>query len=124
MFLVDLNKFRTKWYLNFIGNSLNNRSNETYGTATRTGSNKSLIRMVIISSFMNAAGTLPYSLVYIAEQILTYHGTVGVVFNLSIALLYALLGLDTFVYYSFNKLYRQVLQGYINTIISFIRRKF
>lgn len=88
---------------------------------SRRSNRSSLIRMVIFSSFLNALGTVPYSVVYIIQQIIS-HYMISLFFNLSIVLLYVLLALDTFVYYSFNKLYAKVLRSYFRTVrIRFIR---
>lgn len=77
--------------------------------------------MVIFSSFMNAIGTIPYSVVFVVENAIYEQDKKGIIYNFSIMILHLLLGLDIFVYYFFNVNYREVFNCYLKKIFSFLK---
>jgi hypothetical protein len=83
---------------------------------------KNITRMVVFQALLNVTGTAPYiiyfilvnsDLVAVTQQFLTYAGV-------SLIFLYCTPGLNIFIYYFFNKLYKKVLKSYFKKIFFFI----
>lgn len=84
--------------------------------------NRCTTRTVVFSSLLSAIGIVPYSVIYIKEKLVADTGNAqpSVYFNMAIVILYTLLGVDIVVYYTCNKLFRQVLKDYLHKIFSLL----
>ena len=80
--------------------------------------------MVIFASFSNVIGTVPYSIVYILDHSIMTQAEIGYLFDITLAFLNTTIALDLFVYYLFNKLFRDVLKGYFNSFVQFFVKTF
>jgi hypothetical protein len=84
---------------------------------------KNITRMVIFHTLLNITGTFPI----IVYNILNYGKLVSVTsqqfndfYNVAVIIIYGAPGLNIFIYYFFNKLYREVFRGYLKKIFFFI----
>lgn len=85
--------------------------------------NRCTTRTVVLSSLLSAIGSVPYSVIYIKEKLVaetSRNAQPSAYFNISIVILYILLGVDIVVYYTCNKLFRQVLKDYFHKIFSLL----
>lgn len=86
--------------------------------------NRCTTRTVVFSSLLSAIGSVPYSVIYIKEKLVadtSGNAHPSAYFNISIVILYILLGVDIVVYYTCNKLFRQVLKDYFHKIFSLVK---
>jgi hypothetical protein len=90
--------------------------------ANNSRATKNITRMVIFHALLNVTGTVPFTIYFIlnsgklvaATQQFNDFTQVAVIF------LYGAPGLNLFIYYLFNKLYKEVFQGYFKKIFFFI----
>ena len=80
--------------------------------------NRSINMMVISISIYYAIGTVPYSLVFLLSQFMNIDANLR---NYSTISLYIFHGTGIFIFYLFNKLYRQTLNGYLKSLVSVLR---
>ena len=81
--------------------------------------NRSINMMVISISIYYAIGTVPFSVVFLLSQFMSIDANVR---NYSTISLYIFHGTGIFIFYMFNKLYRQTLNGYVKWLLSVFRR--
>ena len=77
-------------------------------------SNMRINLMVILTSFFYIIGTAPYSVYYIMSQFMTLNPLFS---NISYLTLSAMHGTNIFIFYFFNKLFRQVFNLYARKIL-------
>lgn len=79
---------------------------------------KNFIRMVIFSLFLNVLGQMPFSLVVIISYlgVNSYSAEYQTAYLYANFVVYLAPALDLFSYYLFNKLFRNVLNGFFNNI--------
>lgn len=90
-------------------------------TPTRTRTSRDMMRnavtrLVIVSSFMNAMGEVPYSIVYILDISSVRISNLDLVYTITSYLIYLAMNLDIFVYYRLNRNYRNVFKGVLKKL--------
>lgn len=88
-------------------------------TRTRTSRDmmrNAVTRLVIVSSFMNAVGEVPYSIVYILNISSVQVSNLDLVYTITSYLIYLAMDLEIFVYYRLNRNYRNVLNGVLKKL--------
>lgn len=82
---------------------------------------KNITKMVIFQAFLEVTGTVPYIIWFIMNtaKLVPASRQFTDFSNISLVLLYSVSGFDIFIYYFFNKLYNEVLRGYLKKIFFF-----
>lgn len=99
-----------------LGDNLIEQRNKNNSRAT-----KNITKMVIFQGLLNVTGTVPYGIYFILNQskLVTVTQQFVDFNNAAVLLLYLIPALDIFVYYFFNKLYKEVFLSYLKKIYSF-----
>lgn len=77
---------------------------------------RNITRMVIVSTFISVLGQLPYSTTYIIQTYVGRSSTLSTASEYATILIILSPSLDFFSYYFFNKLFKNVLNGYFRKI--------
>ena len=80
-------------------------------------SNRSINVMVMSISFFYVIGTVPYSVIFILSQLMTVSDLTQLYAIVALNLFH---GSNIFMFYAFNKLYRQTLNKYIRNVLGLI----
>ena len=83
---------------------------------------RNLTLMIVCISFLFTAGTLPWAVYYTLASLISIPNLYPLQV-LSSCCLYLLVSLKIFIYYFFNRLFRQLLQSYFFFIFKFFRIK-
>lgn len=83
---------------------------------------RNLTLMIVCISFLFTAGTLPWAVYYTLASLISIPNLYPLQV-LSSCCLYLLVSLKIFIYYFFNRLFRQLLQSYFFCIFKFFRVK-
>lgn len=83
---------------------------------------RNITRLVIFTSFLNIICATPYTIVYILEHTVYSFGQLLLFSSISYTLLICTPTLDIFVYYFFNRLYRDVLKSYFKKFFCLFKK--
>ena len=105
----------TKTYHLAVNNRTRSKnSNSISNSHHHNKSNMSINLLVMMTSFSYILGTAPYSIYYIMSQFIQLDPMFS---NISYLTLSAMHGVNIFIFYFFNKLFRQVFNMYLKTIL-------
>ena len=91
-------------------------------TSNDSRAKRNLTLMIVCISFLFTAGTLPWAVYYTLASLISIPNLYPLQV-LSSCCLYLLVSLKIFIYYFFNRLFRQLLQSYFFFIFKFFRIK-
>lgn len=81
---------------------------------------RNITKMVIFTSFSDVLGTIPYAIAYILIHSVYTQAQINTFYQISLITLNLAPALDILIYYFFNRLFREVLKGYIRKIASIL----
>ena len=81
---------------------------------------RNITLMVVWTCFLYVFGTAPYTLAYISSYLMEYNQNLYSYTIFSLGMLFLAHGVNFFVYFSFNTIFRSVFFGYFKFFINFI----
>lgn len=96
-----------------------NQTKKTTDNSQNNARSKAAKHIMVISvSFLNAIGTIPFAITFILLKFAFTYDEIIDYYNTALCLLLLTYASDIFTYYYFNKLYRNVLKGFIKKAFS------